>query len=472
MFMRTKIIFFSAVWLLLLPMTLVARELPDFASLIEEKSKAVVKITTQATVNTRSRQFPGQPEFDVPEPFRRFFENDPRLPPERNIGGIGSGFIISKDGYILTNNHVVDGADQINVQMLDRREFIAEVIGSDPRSDLALLKIDSENLPYLSFAKPDNIKVGEWVVAIGSPFDLDFSASQGIVSAIGRSIGGGDNGNYIPFIQTDVAINPGNSGGPLFNLDGEVVGINAQIYTRSGGYMGLSFAIPTSVALSVVEQLKDKGRVDRGWLGVSIRDVNRDEAIAFGLKRPMGALVEQLVEDGPAQEYGIKPGDIIIKFNGVDINQSGDLPHVVGQTPPGRKIPVRIMREKEERSIDVVIGTLESTAALGQVTPESVPQQPEVQAGRLGLVVENLPPEIRDTLETKGGVVVAQVEPDKPGAAAGVRRGDVIVLIDWKEVPDVNTYQDVVNNLPSGSLLTLRLFRQGAPRFITFKIED
>ncbi len=470
--MRMTARFFSMVLMLLMATALQARELPDFTDLIEEKSKAVVKITTQTTVNTRSRQLPGQDQFNVPEPFRRFFEQDPRQAPDRNVGGVGSGFIISKDGFILTNNHVIEGADQINVQMLDRREFIAEVIGTDPRSDLALLKIESENLPFLKFAKAEDIKVGEWVVAIGSPFNMDFSASQGIVSAIGRSIGGGDNGNYVPFIQTDVAINPGNSGGPLFNLDGEVVGINAQIFTRSGGYMGLSFAIPSSVALSVVEQLKDKGRVDRGWLGVSIRDVNRDEAIAFGLKKPSGALVEQLVDGGPAQEYGIRPGDIILEFNGVDINVYGDLPHVVGQTPPGRKVPVRIMRERNERNIDVVIGTLESGAVVGQATPEQIEPEPELEMGRLGLLVEDLPDDIVETLDTKGGVVVSKVEPGKAAAEAGIQRGDVIVLIDWKEVKNANSYRDIVQNLPAGNLLTLRFFRQGAPRFITFKIEE
>ena len=471
--MRTKTVFLWMVCLLWVPGSVLARDLPDFTNLIEEKSKAVVKITTEARVNTRSQQFPGQQEFDIPEPFRRFFELDPRqAPPERPIGGIGSGFIISKDGYVLTNNHVVEGADSINVQLIDRREYIAEVVGTDPRSDLALLKIDGENLPFLTFAKPNDIKVGEWVIAIGSPFNLDFSASKGIVSAIGRSIGNGDNGNYIPFIQTDVAINPGNSGGPLFNLDGEVVGINAQIYTRSGGFMGLSFAIPTSVALTVVDQLKSKGHVDRGWLGVSIRDVNRDEAIAFGLKKPTGALVEQLVRGGPAEEYGLRPGDVIVKFNGVDIEESGDLPHVVGQTPPGEKVPVRIVREKRERTMDIVIGTLETNAQVGQALPERPSQPQEVETGRLGVAVENLPDDIRETLESKGGVVVARVESDSPAAKAGIRRGDVIVLIDWKDVSDVNSYRDIVNNLPSGQLLTLRLFRQGAPTFITFKIDD
>ena len=471
--MKARAFFLTAVCLILIPVSTLARELPDFTGLIEEKSKAVVKITTEATVNTSAQQNPGQPEFDIPEPFRRFFEFDPRqAPPERHIGGVGSGFIISKDGYILTNNHVVDGADDITVQMLDRRQFTAKVIGTDPRSDLALLKIDADNLPFLKFANPNNLKVGEWVVAIGSPFNLDFSASQGIVSAIDRSIGNGENGNYIPFIQTDVAINPGNSGGPLFNLDGEVVGINAQIYTRSGGYMGLSFAIPASTALSVVEQLKDKGRVDRGWLGVQIRDVNRDEAIAFGLKKPAGALVEQLVEDGPAEKSGFKPGDIIIQFNGVDINESGDLPHVVGQTPPGQKVPVKIVREKKERSIDVVLGTLEETAQLGQPTPGAQPEQPNVEVGRLGLVIESVPDELRQSMGVKGGVLVSRVSPDSPGAAAGIRPGDVIVLIDWKEVKDVNSYRDIVGNLPTDTLLTLRLFRQGAPRFITFKIDD
>lgn len=467
----TKIyaIYIVVMTLLVLPLTTLARELPDFTTLIEQKSKAVVKITTITSART-SRQFPGQDE--IPEQFRRFFEFDPRQQtPERVPGGLGSGFLISEDGYILTNNHVIDGAEEINIQMLDRREFEAKVIGTDPRSDLALLKIDADDLPYLTFAKANDIKIGEWVVAIGSPFNMDFSASQGIVSAIGRSIGGGDN-NYVPFIQTDVAINPGNSGGPLFNLDGEVVGINAQIYTRSGGFMGLSFAIPTSVALTVVEQLKANGKVERGWLGVQITDVDRDQAIAFGLKKPAGALVQDVSKGGPAEEYGLKPGDIILEFNGVDINQSGDLPHVVGQTPPGRKVPIRIMRERRERKLDVVIGTLEGMEVAGRLAPSS-PQEPSrSESGRLGVVVEPLPETLAESYRIDGGILIAEVLPDSPASRAGLRQGDVVVEINFKAVADVENFSDIVKDLPSGSLLPLRFYRQGTPRIITFKIDN
>jgi len=310
-----------------------ARELPDFTELVEQNSPAVVKINTiaRARNNTQNRQNPRQgqiPQQEMPEMLRRFL--DPRQMPERDQRSMGSGFIISKDGYILTNNHVVGDADEIIVRLTDRREFEAEVIGKDERSDLALLKVNADDLPVLKLAESDDLKVGAWVLAIGSPFGLDFSASVGIVSAMGRSLPTERNENYVPFIQTDVAINPGNSGGPLFNLKGEVVGINSQIYTRSGGSIGLSFAIPVSVAKTVVAQLKEKGRVDRGWLGVVIQDVDRNLAKSFGLKKPTGALVTQVLQEGPADKAGIKAGDVILKFGNSKIEESGDLPHAVG----------------------------------------------------------------------------------------------------------------------------------------------
>ncbi|MGL4566106.1 MAG: S1C family serine protease, partial [Halioglobus sp.] len=297
-----------------------ASTLPEFREIVRQNSPAVVKILVQ---QSGPENLQGHPDMEqMPEYLRRFFEQREGPPNQQERMGLGSGFIISTDGYIVTNNHVVEGADSVLVRLSDRREFDAEVIGTDPRSDLALLRVDATGLPALSLAEVDDLEVGEWVLAIGSPFGLDYSVAAGIVSAKGRSLPTENNENYVPFIQTDVAINPGNSGGPLFNLDGEVVGVNSQIFTRSGGSIGLSFAIPVSVVRNVVDQLKAEGRVTRGWLGVTIQDVDKNLAESFGLDRPRGALVVQLAEGGPADKAGLEPGDVIIKFGDEDIPAS------------------------------------------------------------------------------------------------------------------------------------------------------
>lgn len=437
--------------------------LPEFTDLIESASPAVVKINTVERVSSRRGQLVlPQGQQDIPDIFRHLFE--PRNMPQRNVQSMGSGFIVSDDGYILTNNHVVDGADDIQVRLSDRREYTAKVIGTDERSDLALLKIDETGLPTLQFAKDDDLKVGQWVLAIGSPFGLDFSASAGIVSAIGRSIPSDKHENYVPFIQTDVAINPGNSGGPLFNLDGQVVGINSQIYTRSGGSIGLSFAIPSSVAREVVEQLKEKGRVDRGWLGVVIQEVDRDLAASFGLKKPMGALVAQMDPEGPAAKAGLEVGDVITRFDGSIIDRSGDLPHAVGVTTPGDKVSVELMREGKKKSIMVTVGTLGGDEV--QVTQD----QPQVDGGRLGLVVEKLDPQLLQDWQLPGGVVVEQVVPGQPGARSGLNPGDVIVQLGYNAVNSVDDYRKVVSALPANSLLPIRIYRHGRALFRTISI--
>lgn len=442
-----------------------ARGLPEFTDLIEKASPAVVKINTVTRVRKPSQlQLP--PNQDIPDIFRYLFE--PRRSPERNAHSMGSGFIISRDGYILTNNHVVDDADKIYVRLLDRREFEAEVIGVDERSDMALLKIDADKLPVLEFAKPDSIKVGEWVVAIGSPFGLDFSASAGIVSAIGRSIPTERHENYVPFIQTDVAINPGNSGGPLFNLDGEVVGINSQIYTRSGGSIGLSFAIPASVALEVVEQLKEKGRVDRGWLGVVIQEVDRDLADSFGLDKPMGALVAQVEPEGPADSSGVRVGDIILKFGSASINSSGDLPHAVGRTAPGKTVAVKVLREGKPKNLQVTVGTLGAGDEPGGVATH----EPAAVGGRLGLVVDDIDSRLKKAWHLPGGVVVKQVRRGGPGAQAGLQPGDVIAQLGFNEVDSLETFKQVEAELPADSLLPIRFFRRGRPAFRTIIIKE
>lgn len=461
--MKLTRVIFTFVVVAIAPVLGYAQKLPDFTELIEKVSPAVVKITTQAKVGARSGPMP--PGEEVPEIFRRFF--DPRELPERNVGGMGSGFIVSEDGYVITNNHVVASADEIIVRMGDRREFEAEIVGSDEHSDLALLKIEASGLPYLEFASSEQLKVGEWVLAIGSPFGLDFSASQGIVSALGRDIPSGGGGSYVPFIQTDVAINPGNSGGPLFNLDGKVVGINSQIYTRSGGYMGLSFAIPSDVAQSVVKQLISKGRVERGYLGVQIRDLSREEAEAFGLSRSHGALVLDVIKDGPADRGGIKPGDVIIGFDKKEIGTAGDLPLVVGDTEPGRKVRVEVMREKKKRNITVEVGQLDNEDAPQELAKES----PQGNTDRLGLVVEGLSDTQRQSLSLTGGVVVTQVEPGTPAAKANLRRGDVLVQLGFQDIANPEQYRRIVESLPTGSPVPIRIYRQGQPAYSTIRID-
>lgn len=449
----------------LMPAASAARyNLPDFTPLIERTSPAVVKINTVTKVKDTGFNIP--PGHQIPDIFRHLF--DPRQQPERDMHSMGSGFFISSDGYLLTNNHVIEDADQIVVRLVDRREFKAILIGSDPRSDIALLKVDEENLPYLEMDTSETLKIGEWVVAIGSPFGLDFSASAGIVSAIGRSIPTEKNENYVPFIQTDVAINPGNSGGPLFNMDGKVVGVNSQIYTRSGGSIGLSFAIPSSVAQNVVSQLKEKGRVDRGWLGVVIQEVNKDLADSFGLKQPRGALVAQLEPGGPADQSGIKVGDIILKFGHSDILSSGDLPHAVGATPPESEVRVQLMREGKKKALDVKVGRLAGADSTSLLTSS---EKGSSSFDRLGLAVESVDPVLREKWRLSGGVLVAQVDSQGPAAESGIAQGDVIAQLGFEQIESIEDYQRVLKDLPSDSLLPIRFFREGRPTFRTIRLQ-
>lgn len=449
--------------LLLLPLYSYSASLPDFTDLIERSSPAVVKI------NTTSKRSSGFqiPRGQLPEIFRHLLE--PRELPERNMHSMGSGFFISSDGYLITNNHVIEDADEIVVQLTDRRAYDAVVVGTDSRSDLALLKVEEEDLPWLKIAEPDRLKVGEWVLAIGSPFDLEFSASVGIVSAIGRSIVNTSGEDYVPYIQTDVAINPGNSGGPLFNLDGEVVGVNSQIYTRSGGSIGLSFAIPASVVNNVVSQLKEKGRVDRGWLGVVIQDVDKNLAKALGLKKPIGALIQDVVRDGPAEKAGLEAGDVITLFDGKRIDSSGDLPHVVGATEPGRKVTVTLMRQKKQRKIEVVVGTL-STG--GEVEVAEAAASPLKHGSRLGAEVEAVDEGTRARWGLEGGVRVVQIDPAGPLAAAGVRSGDVIAQLGFEKIHSVEHFTEIVMDLPADTLLPIRFFSEGQAVFRTIIIKD
>ncbi|MFT4519015.1 MAG: serine protease Do [Halioglobus sp.] len=443
-----------------------AKALPEFRQIVKDNSPAVVKIVVEQSAKAVAggQQAPKE----IPEYLRRFFEYRGAPPGEQQRRGMGSGFIISQDGYILTNNHVVESADSVVVRMSDRREFEAEVIGGDPRSDLALLRIEASDLPVLKLAATDDLEVGEWVLAIGSPFGLDYSVSQGIVSAKGRSLPTERNENYVPFIQTDVAINPGNSGGPLFNLEGEVVGVNSQIFTRGGGSIGLSFAIPASVVRNVFLQLKENGRVTRGWLGVSIQDVNKSLAESFGLERPRGALVAQVSEDGPADKAGIQSGDIIVSFDGKEIPSSGDLPHVVGLIAPGSTVPLEIIRDKKTKRLKVKVGGLDADERYSL----QAGVKKDSGGGRLGLVVESVSPESLERSGLSGGVTVRLVTPGSTAAQAGIVAGDIITLIDTSPVNSVEAFERAVKNLDRGSSVPLRLFRRGSPQFIGLKIPD
>ncbi|TGD74661.1 Do family serine endopeptidase [Mangrovimicrobium sediminis] len=443
-----------------------AAELPDFKTIVKQNSPAVVKIIVESSGQAVADGEYGPQE--IPEYLRRFFEfrGQPPATPHPRMG-LGSGFIISRDGYIVTNNHVVEGADSVLVRLSDRREYEAEVVGTDPRSDLALLRVEASDLPVVALAADNNLEVGEWVLAIGSPFGLDYSVTAGIVSAMGRSLPTENNENYVPFIQTDVAINPGNSGGPLFNLEGKVVGVNSQIFTRSGGSIGLSFSIPVSVVRNVVEQLKANGHVTRGWLGVTIQDVDKNLADSFGLDRPQGALVVQVGEDGPADKGGLREGDIILRFDGQVINTSSDLPHVVGLVAPGTKVAVEIMRDRKKRNLKVEVGGLEADDSYSLASGNTTGQ-----GGKLGAVVAEAPAEALERWGLSGGVQVRDVVPGSPAADAGVEPGDIITLVGSRPVKSLEAFEEAVAGLQPGTSVPLRLMRRGSPLFIGLKLPE
>ncbi len=452
-------------------------QLPDFTELVEQASPAVVNISTRQKVAARPALGGGElaiPDLEgLPPIFREFFERSipqvPRAPGggrQREAQSLGSGFIISADGYVLTNNHVIADADEIIVRLPDRSELEAKLIGTDPRSDVALLKVDAKNLPTVRLGRSEDLKVGEWVLAIGSPFGFDHSVTAGIVSAKGRSL---PNESYVPFIQTDVAINPGNSGGPLFNLKGEVVGINSQIFTRSGGFMGLSFAIPMSVAMDVADQLKSKGKVSRGWLGVVIQEVNKDLAESFGLDKPAGALVAQVMEDGPAAKGGLQVGDVILRLNGNPIVMSADLPHQIGIMKPGSKAELDVVRDGSRKKLQVTIGSLPEDG--GEALASGAAPGGERSSNRLGVKVVELTAEQKKSLDLKGGVVITEVL-DGPAALIGLRPGDVITHLNNQAIDSAKTFTEVAQALPKNRSVSMRVLRQGRASFITFKLAE
>jgi serine protease Do len=447
--------------------------LPDFTAMVEQHSPAVVNIsTTQKVARQPGRQFemPDLPEGSPFEDlFRHFFgegQGGGMEIPEHEAKSLGSGLIISADGYVVTNAHVIKDADEIVVRLNDRRQLVAEVVGADPRSDVALLKIDAEGLPVVKIGDSDRLKVGAWVLAIGSPFGFDHTVTAGIVSALGRNL---PRENYVPFIQTDVAINPGNSGGPLFNLDGEVIGVNSQIYSRTGGFMGLSFAIPINVVMNVADQLKTTGKVSRGWLGVLIQDVTRELAEAFGMSRPQGALVSKVLDESPAAAAGFKSGDVIVRYSGREVADSASLPPLVGQTPVGKSAEVVVIREGKERTLTVTIGELPGDEALAQAVE---PKSRSVTEKRLGIKVGEVPEALSEALElAQGGVLVEEIG-SGVASRAGVRQGDVIVMLNQQAISDPEQFGELVEALPKGKSVALRIQRQNGPLWLALKLGD
>ena len=450
----------------------VADELPDFRTMVEQQGPTVVSIRVRSERPAADDADAVPPGLEnIPEEFRRFFEGVPRGPGGQGPGprrgaGFGSGFIISADGYILTNAHVVDGATDIRVDLENRRQYEAELIGSDPTTDVALIKVDATDLPTATIGDSDELAVGQWVLAIGSPFGLEHTATQGIVSALSRSL---PNDNYVPFIQTDVAVNPGNSGGPLFNTDGEVVGINSQIYSRSGGYQGLSFSIPINTAMAISEQLRTQGFATRGWLGVTIQDVDQALAESFGLDRPEGALVAAVTKDSPADRAGIEAGDILVSLDGQSVPYSNALPPLVGAVVPGTVVELGVLREGERQTLDVTIEPLdeERVASAGGESPEE-------RAGRLGVAVAALSDEEREEMGVDNGVVVSEVVPGSPADEAGIVSGDVIVSLNREKIDDAEELAKLVREAPGDESLPVLVQREGAPRFLalTLPVEE
>ena len=469
----------AALWLAAWCATVAAqgRDLPDFTRLVEEQGNAVVNISTTQAIRrpTALPQVPGIEDEEVLEFFRRFIPRQPGQPgpgapepgprPRSESRSLGSGFIITADGYVLTNAHVIEAADEITVKFTDKREYKAKVIGADKRTDIALIKIDATGLPAVRFGDPQKLKVGEWVVAIGSPFGFENTVTAGIVSAKGRSL---PQENFVPFIQTDVAINPGNSGGPLFNMRGEVVGINSQIYSRTGGFMGLSFAIPADVALDVQKQLKEKGRVARGRIGVVIQEVTRDLATSFGLDRARGALVNSVEKASPAEKAGVEPTDIIVSFDGKPVESSSDLPRIVGSTRPGTNSTVEVWRKGATKKITLTVGELQEDRIAAADKPRPAKPEAQAQANRLGIVVAELSAEQKKEKQVSNGLIVTEVRAD---ARADVRKGDVLMTLVHKgqqtELKSVEQFNKLLSSLDKNAVFTLQVKRGETMAFVT-----
>ncbi|MFT5548173.1 MAG: serine protease Do [Candidatus Azotimanducaceae bacterium] len=446
--------------------------LPEFTTIVENSKNSVVNISTTTkapkTVQKQSVPMPNFPEGSpLGELFDKFLNQGEGAVPRPDAQSLGSGFIISDDGFILTNHHVVAGADEVIVRLANRDEYVARIVGSDEASDVAVLKVEATNLEVLKFGSSDDLKVGEWVLAIGSPFGFDHSVTAGIVSAKGRSL---PSDNYVPFIQTDVAINPGNSGGPLFNLDGEVIGINSQIYSRTGGFMGLSFAIPIELALNVANQIKETGQVSRGWLGVLIQEVTGELAESFGMSNPHGALVAKVLDSSPAANAGLQVGDVIVGFNGEKVIRSSNLPPLVGRSSVGENAQVTIIRNKKEQQIKVMIDELPTMNTQAAYSPKVEDKSHESVA--LGMSVEALSKDVKSQFKIPAGVRVIDI--DESGAAqdAGIQNGDVITMIDNKAISSLKDFEKITKDLAKGKSVALLVQRASGPVFLAIRPED
>jgi serine protease Do len=471
-----QLVWFAVILLLSVGITPArAQSLPDFTGLVTQVRPSVVNISTVGKAvesdlgipdGKNAPELPDSPEtLPYDELLRRFFGDRDGEVPRFNRDSLGSGFIISADGYILTNEHVVRDADRIVVRLSDRREFDGKVIGTDKRSDIALLKINADKLPVAKIGDSTKLKVGEWVLAIGSPFGFEHSVTAGIVSATGRTL---PNENYVPFIQTDVAINPGNSGGPLFNLDGQVIGVNSQIFSRTGGYMGLSFAIPSNMAMEVVEQLKTQGRVSRGWLGVYIQDITRELGESFGMQKPEGALVARVLQGSPAEKGGLQVGDVIVAFDGKPVERSTSLPPIVGRTPVDKKVQVQIIREGKPKTLMVKLAELPDEDKVEVAREE--PAEGDSYNKRLGIVVVVPTQEQRDALELgEYGLLVQKVGPG-PAREAGIQQGDALVMVNGVKVEDLAGFNEVVKGLKAGQTVPVLVHRQDGPLFLPLKL--
>ncbi|MDC0575284.1 DegQ family serine endoprotease [Nitrosomonadaceae bacterium] len=473
--MNHKIILIILFWCSL-PVFAQTRVLPDFTGLIDKHGAAVVNISTVQTRPPKNKMIPGMPNIPEDSPFYEFFRrysppgSAPReqfphgSPREFESKSLGSGFIISADGYILTNAHVVSSADEITVKLNDKREFQAEIIGVDRKTDIALLKIEARNLPKVTQGDPSKLRVGEWVVAIGSPFGFESSVTAGIVSAKGRSLA---QENYVPFIQTDVAINPGNSGGPLFNMKGEVVGINSQIYSRTGGYMGLSFAIPIDVATDISTQLKVTGKVSRGRLGVMIQEVTKELAESFGLDKPGGALVTLVQKGGPADKGGLKAKDVITRFDGKVVKTSSDLPRIVGATKPGSNVSVHVWRNGSVKKMMVQVDEFPSDEKDANL--ENKKDKRSDVYNRIGLSLRKLSDNEKKELEINSGLLVQGIQ-QGVASRSGIRPNDIILGINNQDVATVEQFNQLLRKIKKGRSIALLIRRGETTYFITMKI--
>ncbi len=463
------------VLLMLLASGIQAQALPDFTVLVEQNAPAVVNISTVSHGMSSPHSFHSPENIPLPknspfsELFRRYFEEQQGTLPPEETESLGSGFIISSDGYVLTNHHVVAGADEVIVRLSNRKSYEAKIVGSDEASDIALLKIDATDLPVVRIGNSKNLKIGEWVLAIGSPFGFEATVTAGIVSAKGRSL---PSENYVPYIQTDVAINPGNSGGPLFNLQGEVVGINSQIFSRSGGFMGLSFAVPIELAMNVVQQLREDGHVTRGYLGVLIQDIDRNLAESFGMSYPRGALVAKVIDDSPAARGGLQAGDVILEFNGQPLRDSSQLPPMVGAAPVGSKVKLKVLRQGKEIPLSVRLAELPSqTEELESAREAPASEENKPKSNRLGLVLSELKEEERKALDIPAGqgVLVRQVSAES-AAADAIQPGDVILMLDGQSITSVAQLQKLIEAAPAGKSVALLVQKASGPVFLALRM--